>query len=69
MITARDLLESLKAIPEDRLDLPVQVWLPGSYISLEGEPFYGNGNPAGSSRISALLIEGNLIKGSALCRT
>jgi hypothetical protein len=66
---ARDLLAHLKTVPESDLDMDVQVWLPGSYIELSGTPFISNGNPPNRTRKLVVLIEGNIIEGSALCRS
>lgn len=56
MITLKQLKEQLAMIDPKFDSMIVQVWLPGSYISLNA-PFVS---------AKGILMEGNVIKGSAL---
>jgi len=57
-MTIKHLRELLAAIPADQQHFEVEVWLPGSYISLGGSLFQNGKN--------RFLIEGDLKPGSAL---
>ena len=56
-MTLKNLRELLNAVPLDQEHLEIEVWLPGSRITLHGAPILGG---------PAVLIEGNLKPGSAL---
>lgn len=59
-MTVQELIRVLKAA-QCRSDTQVEIWLPGTYIALQGP----NAIPASfySKERDALLIEGNVVKG------
>lgn len=58
-MTIGELRKALTAIPLDRDDEDIIVWLPGSRVNLEPDIIY-------YKKYKAFLIEGNLEPGSAL---
>lgn len=56
MITSKQLRDALGRMPAKYDDVEVQCWLPGSYIDLN-LPIIGR---------NSILLEGNVVPGSAL---
>jgi hypothetical protein len=65
-MTVRELRESLALLGTAHDDKPVCAWLPGSRIALSGTLTLGGSAPGTLPSVPAVLMEGNVISGSAL---
>lgn len=66
-ITVGQLRRALQALPSTLNDSPIYVWLPGSAIALPSPQTLSlGGHPHKLVPATSVLIEGNVVPGSAL---
>ena len=63
-MTVNELIEHLQTIRPDHRHMEIRVWLPGSQIAIDGIPLVRLPTPLNAERV--IVIEGNVIEGSAL---
>jgi hypothetical protein len=63
-MTVDELIEHLKTLPPEQRSLEFRVWLPGSHIAVDSEPF--RLQPGTLNKLPVVAVEGNVVEGSAL---
>ena len=63
-MTVNELIEHLKTVAPERRDLEVCLWLPGTHFTIDGPPIVRMPSPL--NKLPVILLEGNLVPGSAL---